>query len=74
AYSNLGLLDSAEGEYKIALKLNPDSLLAHNNLGVVYAKKGDVEKAIIEFQEALRIDPSYSGARDNLNRALSMKG
>ena len=39
---------------------------AYNNRGVAYEKKGDKEKAISDSREALKIDPSHGGARNNL--------
>jgi predicted AlkP superfamily phosphohydrolase/phosphomutase len=42
---------------------NPD---AHNNLGQRYQKNGEYEKAIAEYEKAIRMNPNFSGAINNL--------
>jgi tetratricopeptide (TPR) repeat protein len=39
---------------------------ALNNLGVLYFRKGMYEEAIAQFKEALKIDPKFDLARENL--------
>lgn len=39
---------------------------ALNNLGVLYFKKGMYEEAIAQFKEALKLDPRFDLARENL--------
>jgi tetratricopeptide (TPR) repeat protein len=39
---------------------------ALNNLGVLYYRKGMYEEAIAQFKEALKIDPKFDLARENL--------
>ncbi len=58
----------AETLYQATESRNPDSWLAHNNLGVM---PGRVSEAIAEYQEAIRIEPDYTEAHNNLGRALS---
>jgi cytochrome c-type biogenesis protein CcmH/NrfG len=40
------------------LKLNPDLILARRGLGIIYASKGKVDKAIETWRETLSIDPN----------------
>lgn len=56
--------------FEHALKINPESLFSHNNLGLVYADRGNQEAAIHHFTEALRIEPEYPVAHLNLANAL----
>jgi len=52
-----------------AVKLCPDRAQAHNDLGVAYYSRNerhDRDRARNEFNEALRINPNYTVARDNL--------
>jgi len=53
-----------------AVKLCPNQARAHNDLGVAYYQRNqrhDRDRAKSEFNEALRIDPGYTVARNNLN-------
>ena len=53
-----------------AERLCPGDARVHNDLGVAYYNRNgphDRERARIEFKEALRINPNYTVARDNLN-------
>jgi Flp pilus assembly protein TadD len=44
----------------------PDDVRVHNNLGNVYAEKGDKCAAASEYRIALRLDPTFTDARENL--------
>jgi protein O-mannosyl-transferase len=52
---------------------SPDSAIAHNELGLVYGSKA-VDRAISEFQAALRINPDYAEAYNNLGLSYGAKG
>jgi Flp pilus assembly protein TadD len=57
-YSNVtGELTKAADAYQLLARTYPRVSTPHNNLGVVYRRTGDVEKALSEFQEAERLDP-----------------
>jgi tetratricopeptide (TPR) repeat protein len=42
---------------------------AWNNLGILAAREGRTEEAVADFQQALKADPDYSVAIDNLGNA-----
>jgi Flp pilus assembly protein TadD len=48
------------------VRLDPANPNTHNNLGGVLFQLGDYQKAAEQFSDALRIDPSNAGARQNL--------
>ena len=50
------------------------NFLAHYNLGVALAERGQVDAAIAHYQKALEIKPDYAEARNNLDLALRMRG
>jgi spermidine synthase len=56
-------------ELRAALKWNPDSAEAHNNLGIALASMGRMNEAVNEFRQALVIDPAFNDARRNLAMA-----
>jgi tetratricopeptide (TPR) repeat protein len=56
-------------EYETAIPLvsNPDMLIpAYNTLGRLYAEIGNYEKALSSYQQALRINPDRTDAREEL--------
>ena len=56
---------SAIEEYTRVVQLKPDSPEAHNNLGVAFKKKEDLERAIESFNRALELRGDYSEAWSN---------
>jgi Flp pilus assembly protein TadD len=52
-----------------ALQLNPADAHAHNDLGVALLQIGEYEKAAEQFNDSIRINPSYSDAKRNLEYA-----
>lgn len=52
-----------------ALKKSPDSPRVHNGMGMIYYKEGSLEKAIDEYNLAIKIDPAYQEAHANLGVA-----
>ena len=47
---------------------------ALNNLGVVYFRKGMYEEAMEQFKEALKVDPKFDLARENLQYVFAETG
>jgi len=66
AYHRAGNLDAAENNLLLALELNPDHPIAHNELGIVYRKAGRFAEAKKSYEAALAIYPGYHYARRNL--------
>jgi tetratricopeptide (TPR) repeat protein len=56
-----------------AIKLNPGFVLAYNNRGVTFRAKGDLERAIADFEQALRVDPRMDSAAENLADARQLR-
>jgi Flp pilus assembly protein TadD len=73
--THLGLVYYAQGRYPDAIaelqesvRRHPTEAEAHNNLGVVYARVGQLDKAATSYREALRLKPDYDAPRQNLTR------
>jgi len=60
--------------WRATIARNPQSWLAHNNLGAALLKQGRPEEAVGEFREALRINPSNTDAHNDLGTALLKEG
>jgi tetratricopeptide (TPR) repeat protein len=54
------------------LPKNPQSWLAHNNLGTALFKAGKLQEAIEHYKQALRLKPDYTEAQKNLTRLLAV--
>jgi tetratricopeptide (TPR) repeat protein len=65
-YQKLSKLDQAIRYYRKALEVKPSFAEAWNNLGSVYAARGDTKKALRCFEEAIRIKPDYRAALLNM--------
>jgi len=65
-------------EFKIlrsfAERIPADDPGAHNNLAIVYYNKGLYDEAIEELESALKIDPQFVLARNNLDIILRKAG
>ncbi len=51
--------------YERMIQLRPDSVEAHNNLGVALARAGFAQAAEAHYEEALRLNPAYGAAHLN---------
>ncbi|HLG02213.1 MAG TPA: tetratricopeptide repeat protein, partial [Bacteroidia bacterium] len=72
AYIQLGLLAAAknnpvaEDHYLNAIKINPMSEEAHYHLGMYYQQTGRYDKAVVSYDNILRINPEHFDALFNL--------
>jgi Flp pilus assembly protein TadD len=76
-----GILHAREGRlmeavvsFQAVLTFEPDSAVAHYNLGWTYEQLGWRETAIAEYRRAVAIAPGYADAHSNLAVALAESG
>jgi tetratricopeptide (TPR) repeat protein len=60
--------------WQTTLLRNPNSWMAHVNLGNHLAGQGDIDGAIGHYQQALRINPNHWDAHISLGTALAQEG
>ena len=65
----VGLWDAAAQSWNAIRELGFESPELYYNLGNAYYKNGDISHAILNYERALKLDPSYSDAQFNLGFA-----
>ena len=70
AYFNLGRYDAIEKLLKNNLKKNRNDVYCYLALGRYFTNKGNINEAIIEFKEALAIEPNFIDAKKELGNIL----
>lgn len=70
----LGYWQNNETLYHHAIVVSDKNYLAHHNLGLELYKKGDIDGAINQYEDALSAHPNYPVAHYDLGTALGMKG
>jgi tetratricopeptide (TPR) repeat protein len=60
--------------WRTTLERNPKAWMAHDNLGALLLREGQVNEAIVHFQKALEIDANQVEVQANLGNALLQKG
>jgi protein O-mannosyl-transferase len=73
-WKQCGIYANVETLWQATLRMNPNSWIAHNNLGTALLQTGRVDEAIIQYREALQIKPDYAEAHYNLGIALRQMG
>jgi tetratricopeptide (TPR) repeat protein len=70
----LGSNELALADYTRAIELNRGEHRYYHNRGRIYLKLGQPDRAITEFNEAVRLNPSFSQAYLGLGDAYRLKG
>jgi tetratricopeptide (TPR) repeat protein len=71
----------AHRDYEVRIKScseiihsEPDNAIAYHNRGIAHQSKGDLERALADFDKAIQLDPSYRSAYDARGRIYATKG
>ena len=73
-FRQAGLYRDRETFYSGVLAGNPQSWLAHDNLGVVLAGKGRWQEAAEHYREAMRLKPDYPESYNDYGNILARAG
>jgi Flp pilus assembly protein TadD len=65
---------NTETLFRHALAVTSNNYLAHLNLGLALEQEGDLAGALTEYQETLRLDPSYPGLHNHLGIVFDKLG
>jgi tetratricopeptide (TPR) repeat protein len=74
SWQRTGVYESQETLWTDTLAKNPNCWVGQYNLGIVFLQKGQVDKALEDFQSAVEINPNYLEAHSNLGLALLQEG
>jgi Tfp pilus assembly protein PilF len=74
ALQGVGRLEEAERELATALALDPASATTHSNLGNLYFRRNEYDRARDEYEIAVRLDPDHADAHNNLGSAYFLLG
>ena len=69
-----GVYLNDETLWRDTLAKNPNAWLAHYNLGLQLAAKGELSEATEAYEKAVRLKPDYADALGNLGVALAQQG
>jgi protein O-mannosyl-transferase len=74
AFARTRAFHDEETLWRDTLAKNPGAWIAHNNLAILLAKRGDPAFAEVHFRQALALEPGHTGALANLGYALELMG
>ena len=74
AFNRAQVFSTEEGLLRDTLAKNPAAWAAHNDLGVILAKRGNITEAMNHFSTSLQINPDNADAHLNLAHALALQG
>ncbi len=74
SWRQTGIWRDSETLWSYAVGLDPDSALAHNNLGFTYLNKGRLDEAEREILTALKLRPEWELAQTNMAAILARQG
>jgi Flp pilus assembly protein TadD len=69
-----GRLEEAEGIFREILARGGRASFVYNNLGVIYQMRREHERAVLQFREAIRLQPDYAAPQILLGASLLALG
>jgi len=74
AFARTRAFHDEETLWRDTLARNPGAWIAHNNLAILLASRGDAAFAEVHFRQVLALEPGHTGALANLGYALERMG
>ena len=74
AYQERRMLDAAQEQFEIALRLYPGHSKSYYNLGVVYHQKGDLKRSMEYFTRSVALNPESIRGHYNLGSLYAKQG
>lgn len=71
-WKQVGIYRDLETLWSDTIAKDPESWMAHNNLGLVLQQKGQHDEAIAHLQKSLELNPNKFEIQNNLGYSLSM--
>jgi Flp pilus assembly protein TadD len=65
---NKGDAAGALAAFRGAVRVKPDSPVAHNNLGFALEEKGELQAALDQYRLAMQLNPQDQAIRTNFER------
>jgi tetratricopeptide (TPR) repeat protein len=56
------------------IQVNPKDAIAYHNRGEAYSLKGEVDRAISDYNKAIELNPNFAPAYNSRGRAFTSKG
>jgi len=69
-----GVWQNSEQLWSRVLEVDGKAAIAHNNLGVLLAERGQTTAAIVQYTQAIQNDSSYADPHNNLGYELAAQG
>jgi tetratricopeptide (TPR) repeat protein len=74
AWKQAQVWHDSETLFRHMIAVSPNSIAAHNNLGIILGSRGQLDEAIGHYRLVLQTDPDDSDAHFNLGLTLSAQG
>jgi protein O-mannosyl-transferase len=74
SHAYAGVFVDQETLWTYTLAHNPAAWMAYNNLGLIYQNQGLIDPAMVDYQEALRVNPNLTGPHINLGNCHKQRG
>ena len=72
AYFRLQRFEEAANEYQKVKEIDPTDITAFENMGVIFANRGDYTRAIDEWRKVIELNPGREDIQEKIKKASRM--